>query len=92
MPSKSDMKKDEPVLEINGEFFPIKDLPQGITELLSLFTTWETEKVAAVREVQKIDAALKSVSLEISSRMAVWRAHQAANDSNDNDGLDGPNR
>lgn len=72
--------QDNPVLEINGQFIPIKDLPKDVTELLSLFTAWEAEKAAAVREVQKLDAAMKSVSQEVAARVAVWQARQAAND------------
>jgi hypothetical protein len=71
---------NEQVLEIDGKFFPIKDLPANVTELLKLFTIWEEEKAVAVREVQKVDAALKSVSQEIASRMALWQAQQASND------------
>lgn len=93
MPSKSEPKpiksvksvyrpKDEPVLELNGQFFPVKDLPQHVTDLLTLFTTWEAEKAVAVREVQKLDAAMKSLSQEISTRVAIWQAQQAAIEAN----------
>lgn len=66
----------EPMLELDGEFFPIKDLPAEISELLGLFTGWDIEKASAIREVQKLDAALKSVSQEIATRMALWRTRQ----------------
>lgn len=98
MPSKSEpiksvksvyRPKDEPVLELNGQFFPVKDLPQHVTDLLTLFTAWEVEKTVAVREVQKLDAAMKSLSQEISTRMAIWQAQQAAQSTRIDGGIDG---
>jgi len=74
MPSKSN---DQPVLEIDGKFYPIADLPKEVTDLLELFTCWDSEKAKAIREVQKLDAALKSLTTEISSRMAMYDAQTA---------------
>ena len=74
---RSKSNQSEPTLEIDGRFYPLSTLPKEITDLLSLFTRWEDEKKNAIFEVQKLDAALKSLSTEISSRIAIHDATSA---------------
>jgi hypothetical protein len=72
------MNEDQkPKLEIDGKSYFIEDLPPHIKEMLQLFTTWEDEKKLAVREVQKLDAALKSITMEIATRVTMWQAANA---------------
>lgn len=84
MPSKSDTQANEQMLEIDGKFYPISELPKEVTDMLGLFTRWTNEKTEAIIELQKIDAALKSLGTEITARVAVYDAQkarlQAAND------------
>lgn len=72
-----------PMLEINDQKFVIADLPPEVKELLVIHNEWSTAKQVAIdamlaaeaglvplrREVFKYDAALKSLGVEIATRV-----------------------
>jgi hypothetical protein len=67
MHSKSD------TINIAGHSMLLDEVPDDIKELLHLFTKWTAEKESAIDEVRKLDAALRSISIELASRVSMLK-------------------
>jgi hypothetical protein len=76
------MRSRSDEINIAGHGFLVDELPEDIKELLQLFTKWTAEKDQAINEVRKLDAALRSISVELATRVSMLKAGEAINDGN----------
>lgn len=59
----------EPTITVGDKAYLISSLPSEIQDLISYYTKWEAERVEAMSEANKCDAACRAVSQEITQRI-----------------------
>lgn len=68
----------QPMLNLLGADFPVSELPIEVQGMLAQFIRWEKDKQSLIDELQKHDAALRSLSVEIATRVSQFRAEWKA--------------
>ena len=70
--TKAEIKPDaevEPTITVGDKSYLISSLPNEIRDLISYYTRWDAEKVEAMSEANKCDAACRAISQEIAQRI-----------------------
>jgi len=82
--ANSTIPANEPTITINGKTYAISALPQDIKETIGIYKIWTDELNTAKREVYKLEAANRGLSIELENRFkqleaSVTEAIAAAN-------------
>jgi len=64
-PANSTIPANEPTITINNKTYVINALPQEIKEKINVYSIWANELAVAKREVFKLEAANRGLSLEL---------------------------
>jgi len=60
--------EQEATISINNNTYTIKSLPTELQEIISTYKIWESELPIARREALKIEAAIRALGVEITTR------------------------
>lgn len=74
---------DIPMLNVDGQNHVIADLPPDIQELISYYQTWEGTLKSQRLEAFKTEAAMRSLTNEITTRVKMMVASKAAKEAAD---------
>jgi len=61
--------KEQPTITIGDKSYLVEKLPAEIQDMVAYYQRWSNEKVEAMAEVNKCEAACRAITLEITKRI-----------------------
>lgn len=69
---------EEPTITIGDNTYVIRGLPTEVQDMIAYYQRWTDERIEAMSEVNKCDAACRALSVEITKRLKDFDAAVAA--------------